>query len=190
MLCDAARSINPFNNVAFFATGSIESDCDARIPREAFLVDLSATQIRGVLRMSEQERPSGTSSSTWIIIGVIGLVVGGGCLVACLGVIGGFALPMRQAQRQAVEAEAVRQQAVEEAKRLQAESAKDQQHIENAEAQDRAERDALDAAQQNQPGATPDGTDEASPEEPREESETPNGEAEEVPQQPRTVGTR
>jgi hypothetical protein len=83
----------------------------------------------------QPETTSGLSTGAWIVIGVIGVVVVGGCMVGCLGMVGlGFILPARQAQ-QAAEAEAVRQQAQDTATQIQAE----QEAAQKANQQDQAD---------------------------------------------------
>ena len=133
--------------------------------------------------MSEQEQPSGTSSSTWIIIGVIALVAGGGCLVACLGLLGiGFALPMRQAQQQAIQAEAARQELKKAGERAHADSVKEQQEAVDSAAQGLPHGDALEESpKKDQEETPPSGTDETSPKETGEGAESPDGEAGDMP---------
>ena len=75
--------------------------------------------------MSEGERTQGLSSGAWMGIGILGVFLAGGCLLACLGLAGlGFALPAvnkaRQAAQQA-EANARARQAAEAALRQAAE---------------------------------------------------------------------
>jgi hypothetical protein len=66
--------------------------------------------------MSEGERSQGLSSGVWMGIGILGVFLVGGCLLACLGFLGlGFALPAVQRARQAEQAEANARQAVEAA---------------------------------------------------------------------------
>jgi hypothetical protein len=57
--------------------------------------------------MSEGERSQGPSSGMWLGIGALGIFLAGGCLLACLGLVGlGFALPAAQKAKQAARAEA------------------------------------------------------------------------------------
>jgi uncharacterized iron-regulated membrane protein len=67
--------------------------------------------------MSDGERSQGLSSGMWMGIGVLGVFLAGGCLLACLGLAGlGFALPAVQKARQAAQqAEANARQAAEAA---------------------------------------------------------------------------
>ncbi len=77
--------------------------------------------------MSEGERSQGLSSGMWMGIGILGVFLAGGCLLACLGLVGlGFALPAAAKARQAAQqaeanarqaAEAAAQQAAEESSR-------------------------------------------------------------------------
>jgi nucleoid-associated protein YgaU len=77
--------------------------------------------------MSEGEKSQGLSSGMWMGIGIVGVFLAGGCLLACLGLLGlGFALPAVQQARQAAAqaevdarqaAEAAAQQAAEETAR-------------------------------------------------------------------------
>jgi uncharacterized iron-regulated membrane protein len=69
--------------------------------------------------MSESEKSSGLSTGMIIVIGVVCILVAGGCLVACAGLAGvGFMLPaVRQAQQaqEVMRAEEAARQAAENA---------------------------------------------------------------------------
>ena len=65
--------------------------------------------------MSESEKSSGLSTGMIIVIGVVCILVAGGCLVACAGLAGvGFMLPAVR-QQEATRAEAEARQAAENA---------------------------------------------------------------------------
>jgi hypothetical protein len=71
--------------------------------------------------MSEGEQSHGPSSGTWLGLGVIGIFLAGGCLVACLGLVGlGFALPAVQKAKQAARAQAEAHEAARQAAEAQA----------------------------------------------------------------------
>jgi hypothetical protein len=57
--------------------------------------------------MADDEKSQGLSSGMWMGIGILGVFLAGGCLLACLGLVGlGFALPAAKQAQQAARAQA------------------------------------------------------------------------------------